>query len=597
MTTPSSSGPEKPYFAAFLDRMPPPNPSFTARQRNLWHVLAGLTIGLGLWYLGWRWTASLNPDAMVFSVTIALAETMAFTGTLLFFFNIWDEGDSERRPPPETRSDVDLEDSGTILIDIFIATFDEDTNIVSLSVDAAKETIAPPNVAISVHVLDDGARSVMRQMALDKGVGYLERDNNRGYKAGNLANALFATDGDFVVICDADTQLFPNFLQDTLGYFRDPQVAWVQTPHWFYDIPEGRPWADWLTTRFGRTTRGLAPLMRWLTGRNSVGSNPFLSDPGMFFDVIQRRRNRHGASFCCGAGSIHRREAIFANALEEQGRDLTRAQSLIRHETGPGLLPQIDMQPFQYHVSEDIFTSLQQHSKGWRSVYHPDVSMRMLSPWTMRAWAIQKLKYAGGTYDIMFKSGLIFRSGIPWRTKLHYLATFWSYLAVFWLTALFVAPLVSLIFGIAPVSAYSIEFFIHLIPLLIMNELAMSVGCKGHDIHAGRILSLATLNIQWRGMMQVFAGQKPHFPPTPKSLVASDNLRYATSIFVALGVIGATAVYGIYAYLSGSPAHSGSLVLVNLFWLSINTLALIRVAAAAFWRPCLPDGTLLKPVT
>jgi len=597
MTAQSSSDPEEPHFVAFLDRNPPANPAFSIRGRTLWHVLAGFTIGLGLWYLSWRWTASLNPEAMVFSVSIALAETMAFIGTLLFFFNIWDEGDTKRTSAPENRTDVHLDDTGPILVDIFIATFDEDTNIVSLSVDAAMAAIAPMNVTTKVHVLDDGARDDMRKMAMEKSVGYLERDDNRGYKAGNLANALFATEGDFVVICDADTQLFPNFLRDTLGYFRDPKVAWVQTPHWFYDIPEGRPWAEWLSARFGRTSGRLAPVIGWLTGHKRVGANPFLSDPGMFFDVIQRRRNRHGASFCCGAGSIHRREAIFANALEEQGRDLTRAQALLGRQNGHAMLPQIDMQPFQYHVSEDIFTSLQQHAKGWRSVYHPDVSMRMLSPWTMRAWAIQKLKYAGGTYDIMFKSGLIFRSGIPWRTKLHYLATFWSYLAVFWLTALFLAPMISLIFGVAPVSAYSIEFFIHLIPLLIMNELAMSVGCKGHDIHAGRILSLATLNIQWRGMMQVLAGQKPHFPPTPKSLVASDNLRYATSVFIALTAIAFTAGYGVYAHISGSPAHSGSLVLVNLFWLSINALALIRVATAAFWHPCLPDGTRLQLTT
>lgn len=588
-------GAQEPHFTAFLDRTPPQNTVFSARERNLWHVMAGLTIGLGVWYLVWRWTASLNPDALVFSITIALAETMAFTGTLLFFFNIWDEGDTKRASPPESRADAGLEDEGAILVDIFIATFDEDCDIVSLSVDAAKKVIAPENVIIEVHVLDDGARAEMSQMSDDHDVRYHKRSDNRGYKAGNLANALFATEGDFVVICDADTQLFPNFLQDTLGYFRDSRVSWVQTPHWFFDIPEGQSWSDWLSNRLGRSGRRLAPAMGWLTGRNRVGANPFLSDPGMFFDVIQRRRNRDGASFCCGAGSIHRREAIFSNALQEQGQDLTRLETSLNRENGKALLPRIDMQPFQFHVSEDIFTSLQQHSRGWRSVYHPDVSMRMLSPWTMRAWAIQKLKYAGGTYDIMFKSGLIFRRGIPWRTKLHYLATFWSYLAVFWLTALFVAPMISLIFGIAPVDAYSIEFFLHLIPLLIMNELAMSIGCKGHDIHAGRILSLATLNIQWRGMLQVLKGEKPHFPPTPKNVETSDNLRYAKSLLIALGAILATAAYGIYAHLNGSSSHSGSLVLVNLFWLSINALALIRVAAAAFWRPCLPDGTLLKP--
>jgi hypothetical protein len=59
------------------------------------------------------------------------------------------------------------------------------------------------------------------------------------------------TSGDFIVICDADTRLLPTILEHTLGYFRDPDVAWVQTPQWFYDIPEGVALPDWLDAASG----------------------------------------------------------------------------------------------------------------------------------------------------------------------------------------------------------------------------------------------------------------------------------------------------------------------------------------------------------
>ena len=580
------------FFDMFACRLPPPVTEMSARSRNLWHLTAGLTVGLGLWYLQWRWSASLNPQALGFSILVAAAETLAFLGSLLFFFNIWDEGDTPRQAPPATREEAGLEGEGGIAVDIYLTTYDEEVGLVALSVAAAQQVVAPPGVSLSIHVLDDGNRTAMRQMAETAGVGYLGRDTNRGFKAGNLANALFSTDGDFVVICDADTRLFPGFVENTLGYFRDPKVAWVQTPHWFYDIPEGQPCADWLERRLGRPGRYLAPLMSRLIGRDRVGVDPFLSDGGMFFDVIQRRRNRHHASFCCGAGSIHRREALFENALMEQGRSLTQLHRKMGGDV-PGLLPHLDLQPFRYHVSEDIFTSLQLHAKGWRSVYHPQVEARMLSPWTMQAWAVQKLKYAGGTYDIMFRSGLVFRRGMPWQTKLHYLATFWSYLSALWMPILFLAPIFSLVTGIAPVETYSITFFAHLVPLLVMNELAMSVGSKGHDIHAGRTLSLATLNIQWRALVQVLRGEKPHFAPTPKTLSGADGLRHATAAFALLALIAGAMGYGLYAWASGASTHSGSLVLVNIFWLGLNALALLRVVTAALWRPCLPDGTLL----
>ncbi|MBD4382392.1 glycosyltransferase, partial [Xanthomonas citri pv. citri] len=80
---------------------------------------------------------------------------------------------------------------------------------------------------------------------------YITRQSNIGYKAGNLRNGLEHTDGDFLIICDADTRVFPTLLSHTLGYFRDPDVAWVQTPQWFFDLPEGEDLACWLRRKAG----------------------------------------------------------------------------------------------------------------------------------------------------------------------------------------------------------------------------------------------------------------------------------------------------------------------------------------------------------
>ncbi len=581
------------YFRVFLNRTPTKTTALVGVRRSMWHVTASMTIGLGLWYLSWRWNASLNQDALVFSVAVAMAETMMFIGTLLFFYNIWDEGDSEVSPPPTSREELGLEGTGDIRVNIFITSYDEDVELVADSIEAAQQVRVPDRVKLSIYVADDGNRTAMRTVAEAKGAGYIQRDENRGYKAGNLANALFHTDADFIVICDADTQLFPEFLERTLGYFRDSDVAFVQTPHWFYDIPEGQPPETWLVQNFGKKAQFLAPIMRFFMRNRKIGRDPFLSSSDMFFDVIQRRRNRHNASFCCGAGSIHRSEAIFSNALEEQGRMLQKTEKRLGFDCAPQLLPRLDMQPFRYHVSEDIFTSLQQHTKGWRSVYHPEVLARMLSPWSMEASVMQKLKYAGGTFDIMLHSDLIWRTGLPWQTRLHYMSTFWSYLSVLWIPILFLAPMVSLFTGLSPVDAYSIEFFIHLIPMLLVNELAVSLGCKGHDIHAGRVLSLTTFHIQLRAFIQVLRGQNPHFPPTSKDPSISGNTRHALPLLGALASMAAAAVFGVWSYSTGSPDHSASLVVVNLFWLGLNALAIARATQAAFWRPRLPDGTLL----
>lgn len=574
------------YFKKFEDVQPPSFSPMSAGRMALWHGMAGLTVGLGAWYLLWRWTHSLNPDAIVFSITVATVETLFFLGTLLFYYDIWREADTARQAAPGTRAQAGLDDpEGVIHVDVFLTTYDENEVVVEPSVEAALRLRVPENVQIKVHLLDDGNRPEFARMAQRHGINYISRGDNLGFKAGNLRNALFTTDGDFVAILDADTRVYPSFVENTLGYFRDPQVAWVQTPHWFYDVPQGQSWASWLQAGFGRSARRLAPVLSWLTGQERVGKDPFLSDPTLFFDVIQRRRNRHGASFCCGAGSIHRREAVFRGALGRKGQDL----KLLGDKLGCQAPAQaIELQPFRFHVSEDIYTSILLQSDpdaGWISVYHPQVECRMLSPWSLEAWATQRLKYAGGTFDIMLHDNPLYGRGMPWRTKLHYVATFWSYLTALWAPVLLLAPAISLVTGWAPVKAYSMEFFAHFLPALIAGELAMIAGCKGHNINAGRLSALATLPIQLRALSQVLRGRKPQFPTTPKTPILSDGLRFVAPNLTLLVLMICAAVYGVIATYLDFEGHSVSLLVVNLFWLSWNGLAVGRFVLTALWRP------------
>ncbi|RMH41256.1 MAG: cellulose synthase, partial [Alphaproteobacteria bacterium] len=122
------------YFKRFEHRMPAAPATFSRRRQVVWQFLASVTIGLGIWYLHWRWTATLNPDAPVFSLLVVTAETGMFIGTLLFFHDIWRQDDTPRRPPPRTRADAGLDGDGPILVDIFITTYDEDAAIVEPSI-------------------------------------------------------------------------------------------------------------------------------------------------------------------------------------------------------------------------------------------------------------------------------------------------------------------------------------------------------------------------------------------------------------------------------------------------------------------------------
>ncbi|CUH85314.1 glycosyltransferase family 2 protein [Thalassovita mediterranea] len=582
---------QRPYYCSYRHRQPPSFPAISRGRQLFWQFAAGIAIGCNILYLHWRWTASLNPDAVVFSIIVVMAETLFAVGTALFFYDVWQEGDTTRSSPPRQRQEAALDDLTTsaqhtrhkpiapIAVDVFITTYDEDAALVADTIKGAKNLIVPTGCSVQIYVLDDGSRPAIAALSRNQNVSYLSRSDNIGFKAGNLRNGLFHSDGDFVLICDADTILLPHFLQNTLGYFRDPQVAWVQTPHWFYDIPSGISPLKILRRLWPQAPWRLRALLFRLSGNRTVMQDPYLAEPTIFFDIIQRRRNLHHASFCCGAASIHRREAVFEVALTQKARAYIQIPST---PEAKAMAP--PLQPYRFHVSEDLYTSIDMHcaKARWRSVYHPEVEAKMLSPRSLEAFCTQRLKYAGGSIDLMFRDLPPLRKNMPWQHRLHYAATFFSYLTALWAPILLLAPAYSLVTGIAPVTAYSFEFFLYFFPMLISHEIAMVATSKGHSLTNGRYLAIATLPLQLRAFALVLQGKRPRFPPTPKTESTGREFQFARPLIIWAGALSLAALYGVFRWLSGQNSFGLTFLLINLFWISWNIAMLVRLPLGAW---------------
>lgn len=247
------------YFKKFEHRKPPePVPHSNSREL-LYQYLATCNLTLGIWYLWWRWSFALNYDALWFSLPLAFAESCAFIGSLLFTFNLWKTKDEPKKAPPHKIKEcvLDTEEDRPISVDVFFPSYDEEPELVKLSILDAQKVTYPHDIDINIFILDDGKRESMAQLAQEMNIGYITREGNTGFKAGNLRNAMEQTYGDFVVICDADTRPFSTILEHTLGYFRDPDVAWVQTPQWFFDIPEGERLPNFMQRKLGKWSTGI----------------------------------------------------------------------------------------------------------------------------------------------------------------------------------------------------------------------------------------------------------------------------------------------------------------------------------------------------
>jgi cellulose synthase (UDP-forming) len=185
-----------------------------------WRLFATVLPAQGAWYeVGWVW--------LCFAVELlAVFDQLILYITFLRTSDRRGEADGHeariRALPPETLPSVD----------VYIPTFNEPMEVLEKTITGALCLDYPD---LSIWVLDDGRRPWLKEFCEAKGVGYLNRPDNAHAKAGNINHALTRTNGEFVAIFDADFIPQRNFLMRTIGFFSDPKIGIVQTPHAFYN--------------------------------------------------------------------------------------------------------------------------------------------------------------------------------------------------------------------------------------------------------------------------------------------------------------------------------------------------------------------------
>ncbi|UZX04846.1 glycosyltransferase [Arthrobacter sp. CDRTa11] len=256
-------------------------------------LIVVLTVVLGLNYVAWRWSASLNWDAWWISVPLVIAETYSLIDVMLFGMTVWKL--KLRKGAPEAPRDA--------TVDVFITTYNEPLDMVMTTALAAQRIRHPH----STWILDDGSRAELKALAEEHGLGYVTRSEDwtsnfpRHAKAGNLNNALMQTHGEFLLILDADQIPEPDILEKTLGYFNNRRVALVQTPQYFSNVPP---------------------------------SDPLGSQAPLFYGPIQQGKDGWNAAFFCGSNAILRREALMQLGLvgyvKETEKSIRRALAASR---------------------------------------------------------------------------------------------------------------------------------------------------------------------------------------------------------------------------------------------------------------------------
>lgn len=282
-----------------------------------------------------------------------------------------------------------LMDGRRVTVDVFITVYGEEiekiraTTVAAMAVKGAHRT----------WILDDGRSDEVRALADELGCNYVRRLSSNGAKAGNINHALSIAKGDFFCVFDADFVPRPEFLIETVPFFVDNTVAFVQTPQTYGNL-------------VNLVSRGAGYMQ------------------AVFYKFVQPGRNHFNAAFCVGTNVIYRRAAI-----NDVGGIYTDSKS------------------------EDVWTSLMLHERGWKTIYIPKTLAVGDAPETIEAYTKQQLRWATGGFEIMFtRNPLSPRRKLTMDQRLMYLVTATHYLTGIAPGILLIVPSLEIFFDLRPVN-------------------------------------------------------------------------------------------------------------------------------------------------
>lgn len=139
--------------------------------------------------------------------------------------------------------------------------------------------------------------------------------------------------------------------------------------------------------------------------------------------------------------------------------------------------------------------------------------------------------------------------------------------------------------GIAPVETYSLDFFLHIVPFLLLNELAQLAGLWGTQTIKGRQWYIAMFPLNLGALWAVMRKATISFPVTPKERSEGNHFRLVRWQVLYLVATLAALAWGWAAFLRGAPGYSLGAIIANTLWGMNNVLSLLPIIRAAYWQP------------
>ncbi len=395
-------------FTVFVVMKLSPQPRIWSRR-----LVVGILMILAWRYVLWRSLSTLNvadPLNGVISLVLFFLEMLMLFNSILQLFLMLNF--KERHREADKKSLAVINGSFSPSVDILIPTYNESPLILRRTIIGCQSL---DYTYKNIYLLDDNQRPEMRDLAEELGCHYIARLDNSYAKAGNLNHAIAQTNGELIVVFDADFIPTKNFITRTIGFFQDAKVALVQTPQSFYN-------PDPITRNLGL-------------------ENVITSDEEVFYRLIQPIKDAAGSVVCSGTSFVMRR-----NALEEIGGFVTES------------------------LSEDYFTGIRLSAQGYRLIYLNEKLSAGLAAENISAYVTQRLRWARGTLQAFFiKSNPLTLTGLNLRQRLAHLEGLLNWFSSITRIYFLLIPLAYSFLGVIPVRATLAELIYFWLPYYLVN--------------------------------------------------------------------------------------------------------------------------------
>ena len=371
-----------------------------------------------------------------------------------------------------------------ISVDVFITVYGEERSKIRATAAAAMAIKGKHRT----WILDDGRSDDVQALAEELGCHYVRRLSSNGAKAGNINHALSITRGEFFCVFDADFVPKPEFLIETVPFFVNSNVAFVQTPQTYGNL-------------INMVSRGAGYMQ------------------AVFYKFIQPGRNHFNAAFCVGTNVIFRRAAI-----NDIGGIYTDSKS------------------------EDVWTSLMLHERGWKTIYIPKTLAVGDAPETIEAYTKQQLRWATGGFEIMLTHNpLSPRRKLTTDQRIMYLVTATHYLTGIAPALLLLVPPLEIFFDLRPVNlSIDVTTWLTFYAGFYLMQILLAFYTLGSFRWEVLMLAAVSFPIYAQALVNAFAGKEQKWHVTGSTSKASSPFNFMIPqivVFVFLLLSSAIAIW------------------------------------------------------